>query len=363
MKEKAFFSPHSTYKIKGKILYSLAFLVLFSGCVSLESSFFENSYLRRTFVEINSFPFFMDIRGKSPDLPILLVLHGGPGWPIDTLFQKLLPELENHFLVVNWHQRGAGRSYYPEVEEEEMQLSTFLSDTEKIIQYLLEEYDQEKLFLLGHSWGTVLGSLVTADHPQWIYAYIGVSQLTNTMLMVKESKKSAVRSAYERGRISLSRDIASLTPEDLDKDWYKDAILYRDYLTKIEGTVYGSKSYYYFVRHYLRDSSYTWQEKFDIIDGLGFSIYNLYPDMLKADLYKDASSFDVPVFILQGAYDLLTLPELTKAFFDTLKAPKKRFFLFEESAHSPLFEEPDQFISVMLNEVLPLAKSNPGYVN
>lgn len=363
MKEKAFSSTQSTHKGRGKILFGLVFLLLFSGCVSLESSFFESSYLRRTFVEINGFPFFMDIRGNSPDLPILLVLHGGPGWPIDTLFQKLMPELENHFLVVNWHQRGAGRSYIPEIREEEMQLSVFLSDTEKIIQYLLKEYNQEKLFLLGHSWGTVLGSLVTADNPQWIYAYIGVSQLTNTMLMVKESKKSAVRSAYDRGRISLSRDIASLTPEDLDKNWYKDAILYRDYLTKIEGTIYGSRSYYYFVRHYLQDSSYSWQEKFDIIDGLGFSIYNLYPDMLKADLYRDASIFSVPVFILQGAYDLLTLPELTKTFFDTLKAPKKRFFLFKESAHSPLFEEPDQFISIMLNEVLPLAGRKADVIN
>lgn len=298
---------------------------------------------------------YLDIRGKSQEKPILLVLHGGPGWPIDTLFQSILQELEEYFLIVNWHQRGAGRSYYRDIPENQMNLQVFLSDTERLIYYILDYYSQEKLFLLGHSWGTVLGTITAARHPELLYAYIGISQLTNTLNMLTESKKSAVRSAYDQGRASIARDIDRLNPADLEKNWYRDAILYRDYLTKIEGTVYGSTSYYYFVRHYLKDVSYKWGEKIDIIDGLGFSIYSLYPYMLKADLNREAPKIDVPVFIMQGAYDLLTLPELAKSFLDTLDAPLKGFYLFTESAHSPLFEEPGKFIRIMSRDILPLA--------
>ncbi len=54
----------------------------------------------------------ISISGQNKDNPLLLILHGGPGEPLSSkMLHELLPDLEKNFVLVNWHQRNAGRSY------------------------------------------------------------------------------------------------------------------------------------------------------------------------------------------------------------------------------------------------------------
>lgn len=117
------------------------------------------------------------IRSRDIKNPILLYLHSGPGSSEMVSFRSLHSKLEDHFTVVYWDQRGTGKSYNKEVKNKGISIEMLVEDTGELIQYLLKRFNQEKLFLMGHSWGTALGILATSKYPQYLYAYIGSGQI------------------------------------------------------------------------------------------------------------------------------------------------------------------------------------------
>jgi len=121
---------------------------------------------------------FILIRGRNRTHPLLLFLHGGPGMPAMYLAHRFQKRLEDHFVVVHWDRRGAGKSYNKDIPLETMNVEQMIADTCELIRYLKRCFDQEKIYLVGHSWGTYLGMLVVHRHPELFYAYVGIGQLT-----------------------------------------------------------------------------------------------------------------------------------------------------------------------------------------
>jgi len=119
----------------------------------------------------------ISIRGSNKRKPLLLFLHGGPGAPVTPLAHKFCPELANLFVVVNWEQRGAGKSFSRKIPVESMTVKQFVSDTAELSKMLLKRFDRKKLFLLGASWGSFLGVSTILKHPDLYYAYIGIGQV------------------------------------------------------------------------------------------------------------------------------------------------------------------------------------------
>ncbi len=141
-------------------------------------------------ISINGIQQWINVRGKDTRNPILLLLHGGPGSPETPYNWTFQTPWEDFFTVVEWDQRGAGKTYAlndPDKIAPTMTVPKMLSDTEQVIEYLRRTYRKQKIILVGHSWGSVLGVLIAQKHPDWLYAYVGVGQWVNTQKSEREA--------------------------------------------------------------------------------------------------------------------------------------------------------------------------------
>lgn len=145
--------------IMKKVLVGLLSILLFLGCTSTTKNI-EDPVKMHLVEEINGVKQFLDIRGSNSKLPVLLVVHGGYGTSETPLFNYFTPDLSNQFIAVNWDQRGAGASYIEEVPPEEtMNVEQFIEDTKAVTDFISKEFNQEKIYILGHSWGSKLALL------------------------------------------------------------------------------------------------------------------------------------------------------------------------------------------------------------
>lgn len=134
-------------------------------------------------VQIDNSTQWLSIRGRDRRNPILLFLHGGPGSPTMPVAYTFQSPWEDYFTVVQWDQRGTGKTYAandPKTLASTMTVEQMTSDAEEVVRYLQKQFGKQKIFLLGHSWGTVLGVALAQRHPEWLYAYLGVGQMVNT---------------------------------------------------------------------------------------------------------------------------------------------------------------------------------------
>ena len=119
------------------------------------------------------------IRGQNVEQPILLCCHGGPGMAQIGFIRHFQKELEKHFIVINWDQRGAGKSFSTKDFGANFTIEQFISDAKEVIQYVLKKFSKQKLFLAGHSWGSIIGLNIAHQYPQYIEAYIGIGQIVH----------------------------------------------------------------------------------------------------------------------------------------------------------------------------------------
>lgn len=349
-----------TRNLYNSLFLIIIFLSIFS-CNSLDIVETDSHFIEEKMVYLNGFNHYIDIRGRDRENPVLLIIHGGPGWTVDSITKYVFKELEKDFTVVNWHQRGAGRSRTSDVSLDKMNLDVFLDDTLHVINYLREEFDQDKIVLLGHSWGSILGSITSKTHPELIHAYIGVSQMTNTKKMINSSVLKAINVALSKGEKSSAVYLKNVNFSYSNPEWAKDVIKFRDLLTELGGTIYGYTQYTPLLKYYFKDSDYRLWEMFTIYKGIEDSVINLFPVMLEANVYSKIDSLEIPYFLIQGKHDMLTREHHSLNFYEKIDSPLKKYYLFENSAHSPYFEEPERFISIMLEEIKPLC-DNIRYV-
>ena len=147
-------------------------------------------------IKIGNINQWISIRGKNTNNPILLYLHGGPGTPVMPLFRYFQAPLENYFIVVQWEQRGAGKSFSWKIPKKTMTIEQFISDLHELIEILMKRFKKEKIFLMGHSWGSVLGTYMVQRYPELFYAYIGVGQASDTI----ETEKIMYQFALDKSK-------------------------------------------------------------------------------------------------------------------------------------------------------------------
>lgn len=147
----------------------------------------QGSVSEKIHVEINGIQQGMFILSQNKQNPILLFVHGGPGMPEYFLFEQYATDLADYFTVCLWAQRGAGLSYSSDIPLETLTVEQFVEDTIAVTKYLSQQFQQEKIFLMAHSWGTFFAIQAAQRAPQLYHAYIGMAQIVN----VVESEKEA----------------------------------------------------------------------------------------------------------------------------------------------------------------------------
>jgi pimeloyl-ACP methyl ester carboxylesterase len=295
----------------------------------------------------------MIIRGRDTTKPVLLYLHGGPGDPEFPFVHQFNPGIEDIFVVCYWDQRGAGLSYSKDIPTETMTLSQFVDDAGKVSEYLIHKFNRKKIYLLGHSWGTMLGSFTVNKYPEYYYAFISVGQVGDQIHAEKISYDFVLTRARELKDRKAIRTLEKIGPPPYSDP--KEAIdkmnMERKYVIRYGGAVKKGNFYPEAVKPLLFCKEYSFIDKINYLKGMKFSKDCLWAVIMKTNLFKAVPSQQIPVYILQGTSDYETSYIIAKEYFDSLKAPVKKFYTFENSAHSPIFEEPEKF-EMILREIL-----------
>lgn len=235
-----------------------------------------------------------------------------------------------------------------------MNLEQFISDTQEVSEYLIKRFGKEKIFIMGHSWGSFLGILAAFQHPELYHAYFGVGQSCMQYEGEKVSfdwvKEQAVLQNDKKGMRRLSKSTFPSKNADSD-EFIKFVMQERKYVNKYGGAMHGETSILSLLKIILKADEYSFKDKRNYMRGNKFSISHLHPTQIQTDLSKEIDSMKVPVYIFQGKYDYQCPTQTAKDFYEQLKAPTKDFFIFENSAHNPNIEEPKKFNAIVLEKV------------
>jgi pimeloyl-ACP methyl ester carboxylesterase len=282
----------------------------------------------------------ISVRGNDDSAPLMLFLHGGPGTAQIMFTRRPQRDLERSFIVVNWDQRGAGKSYDKHINVADMTIERFVLDAEELVAELLARFGRKKLFLVGHSWGSILGLKVTEKRPEVIHAYIGMGQVVHMIRGEQISYRFTLEEARKRGRRKAVRQLESIgVPpyKDLASAGIQRKWLYKFNGATFEGTTYGTL----LCNLSLRDTSIGDIVRF--IRGAMFSLKCLEEQQMKIDFLSEPPELRVPVYFCCGRRDYNVPFELVLEFYEKLNAPHKEIVWFEKSGHLPGFEEPGEF--------------------
>jgi pimeloyl-ACP methyl ester carboxylesterase len=346
------------YILLALILTIFGVLLIYSPGKSLpfldeKGNVLAGSISEKIHVNINGLAQGMFIKSKDATHPVLLYLHGG--LPDYFLTQKYPTGLEDYFTVAWWERRGSGLSYRADIPPEAITLEQLLSDTKEVTNYLRKRFGQEKIYLMGRSGGTFIGIQAAARTPDLYHAYIGVAQMTDQLESERLAYEYMLEQFKERGNKKMVRKLESVPVTTADGIPYAYLTLRDNAMHSLGiGTTHDMKSIItgMFVPS-LTCREYTLNEKFKLWRAKARSgVSVLWDKILITDLAKQVPELDIPVYFFHGIYDYTVSYPLAKAYFDTLKAPMKGFYTFEQSAHSPMFEEPAKVQRILQADVL-----------
>lgn len=307
----------------------------------------------KIFVEVNGDRQGMFLQGEDMDHPVLLFLHGGPGSPEIAFTQKHPTGLQKLFTVCWWEQRGCGISYRKDTPKETMTMDQMIADAIAVTEYLRRRFGKEKIYLMGHSWGSVLGVLTAQKAPELFYAYIGMGQVVRQLESERLAYTYMVEEFQNAGNRSMVRKLKKF-PIDQGAEVTNQYLAVRSLgMTKLGvGIMHHSRSMMEPVMTILRYKGYRWRERLNFAKGSLFSLNCLWDFVLQTDFVKQVPRLEVPVYVLQGRYDYQVSYVLAKKFVEAVEAPVKGFYTFWDSAHSPCFEEPEKMIGILREDVL-----------
>jgi pimeloyl-ACP methyl ester carboxylesterase len=293
-------------------------------------------------VELNGYPQWLLIRGQDVSRPLLLFLHGGPGASNMWLAHSTMNELEQYFVCVNWDQRGTGKSFRPGPPAESMTIDQFVNDTIALMERLGSRFGQQKVLLLGHSWGSVLAMKVAAARPDLLYAVIGMGQVVDG----KRGEDLSYRYVLERAHAEHNRKAIRILEQLGGADTYrKDGkFVQRRWLVRYGGMMHApdTGAVVSILLNAPECSIMDCLSPFTMRD-MKFSCRRMGDEIMGANLLQEISELCVPVFFFTGRYDYTTPFVLVEQFYARLSAPYKKLIWFEHSAHMPHMEEPDKF--------------------
>lgn len=309
-------------------------------------------------VRIGGIDQWISVRGRDRSNPVLLFIHGGPAvteMPASWFYQT---PWEDYFTVVQWDQRGAGKtmaSSNPETLGAELTIDRFVSDAEGLVTYLRETYGKKKIFVLGHSWGTTVGLNLALRHPDWLHAYIGMGQVVDFNENERIGTEFALREAMAKHNVEGMKELEGILPyPDANKPLAIEKILtQRKWLTYFGGMTWNRHDFSFQEDAALLSPDYS-ERDINARDYAGITAMAVLPEVANLSSMK-ITRLKTPVFIFAGQHDYATSSELASRWFARLRAPRKRLVRFEGVAHEIQFEAPGKLLYHLITDVRPLA--------
>jgi len=309
----------------------------------------ENPIAALESVELGGVEQWLLVRGRDRSKPVLLFLHGGPGSAFIGLARQFSSRLEDDFVVVHWDQRGAGKSCSASVPDESLKLEQYLADTLELVRLLQDRFGVEKIYLLGHSWGSVLGVITAQRHPELLHAYIGLGQVVNMRRNEEISYDFVVEQARAEGNQDALDALAKIHPP------YQSAGelgAQRRWLGHYRGDYYAGGMLPRLAGALLLAPEYTLRDKLAYFPCMLNSIDHAWGDIQSVDFLADVEQLDVPIYFFTGSHDYNTPFELVEQWAAQLQAPHVEIVWFENSAHMACLEEPQRFQDELIDRVL-----------
>jgi pimeloyl-ACP methyl ester carboxylesterase len=312
-------------------------------------------------VRIGGIDQYISIRGSDRRNPVLLILHGGPGDVELPMSWWNTRELEEYFTVIEWDQRGAGKTYLindPAAVAPTMTPERFVQDTEELVTWLRGDLGKSKIFLLGHSWGSYVGLEFAKRHPEWLHAYIGTGQFANSPESERRGWAFAMQQAKATGNAEAQKELQSIAPYAAPGKAIplKDIMLERKW-SDFFGGVMAYRTHQTDGAAADLSPDYAAAETPHVWDGNGFSEKHLISAVLTADA-SGTKALRCPLILLEGRHDKTVNSDVAHEWFDKVKAPEKHFVWFEHSAHEVMAEEPGKVLVSLEKYALPIARRN-----
>ncbi|MDD2569590.1 MAG: alpha/beta fold hydrolase, partial [Bacteroidales bacterium] len=256
-----------------------------------------------------------------------------------------------------WDQRGAGRSNRLFRPVRDFSINSYLSDVHEATQFVQKRLRKERVYLMGHSWGALLGILEVSRYPADYHALIAIGQPVGMWENIVLAYRKALAYARESGNQKVIRKLekSGIDGSSLKECPRRDITYVRKYINRhtpnrIDNGIYGK-----LVWRSIWSTEYSLPDVVRYLFGISSAMDFLNQNDIEAlNLYELVPELQVPYFIFAGVQDVFTDVELTRAYFDYVKAPYKAFHVFEQSTHHPNYEEPGKFHDILVQEVKPV---------
>jgi pimeloyl-ACP methyl ester carboxylesterase len=270
-------------------------------------------------------------------------------------------ELIKHFTVVHWDQRGAGKSYSPDIPVDSMTFNRLVEDCNELIDHVLDRLDAEKVFVVAHSGGTVIGLRLAHRYPEKIHAYVGVAQIVDDLAHQRISYDFIVGEAEKSGNQKILDSLKAIGPPPFDslaKFTNKDG-----YVSKFGGIYHGKGSFRMWVLglSFITSPEYSLLEGVDTLNmkGFEFTMNAIYDEYKSVNLTEEIRSIRAPIYFFEGRFDMAIPLGPVEKFYDGLDAEKgKHFIIFEKSGHFPMVEEKERYLESLIDLVLKESQAN-----
>lgn len=312
-------------------------------------------------VRIGGIEQWVSIRGRHRDNPVLLVLHGGPGYTLMPLAWWNERGWDEFFTVVHWDQRAAGRTHLlsdPEAIGPTLDVERMYADAEEVVAWVRRELDKPRIFVLGHSWGTVLGLRLAQEHPDWLHGYVGVGQAIHMRQNERRNWQRILDKAERSGNDEAVAALRALAPYAAEGQPVPMEHIYtqRRWGERLGGTLAYRDSNRAESALLRLAPEYADHELARAWDGNAFATPKLFARIVDLD-YSRLRRFDVPLVMFLGRHDTVVDSQSVADWFAGVEAPVRHTVWFEHSAHSPMFEEPGRFLLTLVETLHPIARA------
>jgi len=284
-------------------------------------------------IKIGGIEQWVRITGRDISHPLLLWLHGGPGSSAMQSSPKYTGKLQEQFLVVQWDQRETGKTNSLNKSDQPLTLTLFQNDTHDLIDSLLSQFRQKKLYLAGHSWGTALGFYIAGKFPELLYAYIAISPMVNQLESEQMTLTMLKEDAMKNGNKKAMNQLSTVRiPFENGEQLYYD----RKWLYAYNGQKF---------------LAITFRERMVVVwASIWLDVFN---EASKENLFMKIPEINCPVYFFAGRKDFQTHYEVTREYYEKLVASKKQLYWFEKSGHSIPDTEPDLMQDIIINRIYP----------
>ena len=303
-----------------------------------------------SFINLGGEEQYVEIKSSSDKNPVLLFIHGGPGWPQTPQIRAFNADIANHYTLVVWEQRGAGKSYGKNPNPQNMTLEQIIADAKELTDLLKKRFRQEKIYMAGYSFGSIVGMELAKKYPDDYHAYISIAQLISAK-RAEEYKKKWIREQAEKA--NAAEDIKLLEqledpPKELCDGKQECFLKLYELLTKYGGSSYDKdidKKIEAATAKYEDYKDYDWMKVWK------FSAGHLAKYIEEVE-YSELKELKLPVYFFVGRHDHNVPAVLVEEFAKNLNAPKKEVIWMEKAGHGIMEEESVNFNRLIVEKVL-----------